>query len=100
MSKKLYVGNLPFTMTEDQLHSLFSAHGKVAGTKLITDKYSGQSRGFGFVEMENDAEAVTAIEQVTKTPIEGRNPVVNEARPMEEKRPSGGRFGGTKKNRW
>lgn len=100
MSKKLYVGNLPFNMTEDQLHSLFSAHGKVTSTKLITDKYSGQSRGFGFVEMENDAEAAVVIETVSKMSVEGRNPVVNEARPMKERRPSGGRFGGVKRSKW
>ncbi|MCK5534032.1 RNA-binding protein [bacterium] len=96
MSKKLYVGNLPFKMTEDELHSLFSGHGQVTSARIITDKYSGRSKGFGFVEMENDTEAAAAIEAVSKNPIDGRTLVVNEARPMEERRPGGGgkRFGG------
>ena len=106
MSKKLYVGNLPFSMTEDQLHALFSGYGKVLSTHLVTDRFSGQSRGFGFVEMENEQEAAEAMDKVKQTPFEGRNLVVNEARPMKERRPGGGggggggRFGGRKKRRW
>ena len=61
MGKKLFAGNLPFTLTEDALHSLFSAQGKVTSTKLISDKFSGQSKGFGFIEMDDDKEAEQAI---------------------------------------
>ena len=85
MSKKLFVGNLPFYMTEDQLQALFVEHGKVSSTNLIMDKYSGQSRGFGFIEMDDDAAAEAAVTKLNNSLINGRNIVVNEARPMKER---------------
>lgn len=91
MSKRLYVGGLPFSVTDDQLNAHFAAHGAVTSAKVITDKFSGQSRGFGFVEMSNDAEATAAIEKLNGSDMEGRKLTVNEARPMEKR--SGG-FGG------
>ena len=93
MAKKLYVGSLPYDTTEDQLHSMFTAHGQVTSAKLITDKYTGQSKGFGFVEMTNDNEAAAAIQKLNGTNLGTRQIVVNEARPMEE-RGKGGGFGG------
>ena len=93
MSKKLYVGGLPFDTTEGQIQTLFAAHGQVTSVKLITDKYSGQSRGFGFVEMPNDTEAMDAIQKLNGTAVGSRQITVNEARPMEDRGSSGG-FGG------
>jgi RNA recognition motif-containing protein len=84
MSKKIYVGNLPFSMTEDSLHSLFEAEGQVTKTNLIMDRYSGRSRGFGFVEMTNDEEATAAIDKLNNYEADGRKLVVNEARPMNK----------------
>ena len=91
MSKRIYVGGLPFKTTEEELNGLFGTYGAVTSAKLITDKYSGQSRGFGFVEMPNDAEADAAMEKLNGADFGGRKLTVNEARPME-KRPGG--FGG------
>ena len=93
MEKRLYVGNLPFDLSEDQLHELFSAHGQVASTKLITDFNTGRSRGFGFVEMRTEEEAQAAIDKLNKSKVGEREIVVNEARPRPE-RPSGNRGGG------
>ncbi|HVO32783.1 MAG TPA: RNA-binding protein [Elusimicrobiota bacterium] len=92
MEKRLYVGNLPFDLSEDQLHELFSAHGQVANTKLITDFNTGRSRGFGFVEMRTEEDAQAAIEKMNKAKVGEREIVVNEARPRPE-RPSGNRGG-------
>lgn len=93
MGKRLYVGNLPFDVTEDQLHSQFTACGQVVSTKLITDKFTGKSKGFGFVEMSSDEEAQAAIQKLNGSTIGTRQIVVNEARPMEEHGGRGG-FGG------
>ena len=93
MSKRLYVGGLPFKTTEEELNTLFTGHGAVTSAKLITDKFTGQSRGFGFVEMSNDAEATAAIEKLNGSDFGGRKLTVNEARPMEP-RPRGAGFGG------
>lgn len=93
MAKKLYVGNLSFDMTEEQLHELFQKEGEIVSAKLITDKFSGRSRGFGFVEMNNDEEASAAITKLNDLEVNGRKLVVNEARPME-KRSTGSGFGG------
>ena len=93
MEKRLYVGNLPFDTSEDELHQLFSAHGQIVSAKLITDMETGRSRGFGFVEMANDEEAQAAIAQLNGTEVEGRSLVVNESRPKQE----GGGGGGFKK---
>jgi cold-inducible RNA-binding protein len=90
MAKRLYVGNLPFDVSEDQLHELFSAHGQVASTKLITDFNTGRSRGFGFVEMSSDDEAKAAVEKMNKTKVGDRELVVNEARPRPERSGSNG----------
>ncbi len=82
--KKLYVGGLPFKTGDDELNSLFTNYGKVASAKVIKDKFSGRSRGFGFVEMEDDNEATNAIAKLNGTEYEGRKLIVNEARPMTE----------------
>lgn len=83
MPKKLYVGSLPYSITEAQLQGLFAAYGKVVSVKIITDKFTGQSRGFGFVEMENDGDAQKVITALHGTPYGGRTLVVNEARPQQ-----------------
>lgn len=93
MAKKLYVGNLSYDTTEEQLSELFQKEGEVVSATLITDKFSGRSRGFGFVEMSNDDQANAAIEKLNGTEIGGRKLVVNEARPMEKRENRGG-FGG------
>src|SRR5258708_346576 len=92
MEKRLYVGNLPFDTTEDDLHQLFSAHGQIVSTKLITDMETGRSRGFGFVEMSTEDEAKAAIEKMNKAKVGDRELTVNEARPRPEK--TGGSRGG------
>ena len=101
MSKRLYVGSLPFDVTEDQLHQMFAACGSVASAKLITDKFSGQSKGFGFVEMTNDTEAQAAIQSMNGKAVGSRSIVVNEARPMEDRGPGKGfgKGGGSFKRR-
>ena len=87
MAKKLYVGNLPYEATEDELKNIFAQAGAVETANIITDKFSGRSKGFGFIEMSDDAEAQKAIETLNGTEIGGRSIVVNEARPMEERKP-------------
>ncbi len=82
MGKRLYVGNLPFALTEQELQTLFNPHGQVANTKLITDKYSGRSKGFGFVEMSSDDEAQTAVDKMNGSDVGGRRIIVDNARPM------------------
>ena len=91
---KLYVGGLPFATTDDELKELFAAHGTVTSASVITDKFSGRSRGFGFVEMENDAEGQAAIQALNGTQFGGRTVTVSEARPMREKSDFGGGHGG------
>ncbi len=91
MSKKLYVGNLSYSMDSRELESLFAAHGSVASANVITDRDTGRSKGFGFVEMGSDQEAKAAISALHGKDIDGRSLTVNEARPREER--SGG-FGG------
>lgn len=102
--KKLYVGGLPFKTGDDELNSLFANYGKVISAKVIKDKFSGRSRGFGFVEMEDDNEALAAIAKLNGSEYEGRKLVVNEARPMTElkqKRSSQRNWRGKKKfNSW
>ncbi len=94
MAKKLYVGNLSYGTTADSLKDAFSKVGAVVSANVITDKMTGRSRGFGFVEME-DADAASAVEKMHGTELDGRNLTVHEARPMTDKPPrrSGG-FGG------
>ena len=85
MSKKLYVGNLPYSVNDQKLNELFSEIGEVISAKVITDYDSGRSKGFGFVEMSNDEDAQKAISQIDGTEIDGRNLKVNEAKPREER---------------
>ena len=92
MEKRLYVGNLPFDTTEDDLHQLFSVHGQIVSAKLITDMETGRSRGFGFVEMSTEDEAKAAIEKMNKSKVGDRELTVNEARPRPER--TGGAGGG------
>ncbi len=89
MASKLYVGSLPYSTTDEQLSELFSQHGSVASARVITDKFTGRSRGFGFVEMSTDEEAQRAIESLNGTQLEQRTLVVNEARPLEKRSSSG-----------
>ena len=93
MGTKLYVGGLPYSTTEQQLSELFSQQGSVTSAKVITDKFTGQSRGFGFVEMSTTEEAQKAISALNGTQLDGRPLTVNEAKP-QEKRTGGGGFGG------
>lgn len=79
MGDRLYVSGLPYAVTEDQLHELFSQHGTVASARIITDRFSGRSRGFGFVEMGSEAEAQAAMEALDGTELQGRMLKVNEA---------------------
>jgi len=81
MAKKLYVGNLPYQTTDEDLSQAFGAHGSVTSATIITDKFSGRSKGFGFVEMSSDDEAQAAIDALNGQDFGGRNIVVNEARP-------------------
>ena len=87
MSKRLYVGGLSYNTTEDSLKQGFSQAGSVTSATIITDKFSGRSKGFGFVEMESDEEADKAIEMFNGKEFEGRTLTVNEARPMKERQP-------------
>jgi cold-inducible RNA-binding protein len=93
--KKLYVGNLPFSATEDTLHEFFSQSGvNPSAVNLIRDRFTGQSRGFAFVEISNDEEADRAVNSLNGQNFGGRNLVVNEARPQEQRGGGGGRGGG------
>lgn len=108
MGKKIYVGNLPFTATSESLSEVFSAFGTVDSSKIITDRDTGRSKGFGFVEMNDSAAADTAIAQLHGSDLGGRSLTVNEARPMEKReRGFGGNRGGNRDrdnrqstNRW
>jgi len=82
MTKKLYVGNISFSATEDELRDLFQQAGEVESVKIITDNYSGRSRGFGFVEMAQEADAEKAKEMFNGYSLQNRNLIVNEARPQ------------------
>ena len=93
MNNKLFVGGLPYSTTSDELKSHFSAAGNVTSAQVITDKFSGRSKGFGFVEMSSDEEADKAIEMFNGTDFGGRQLAVNEARPKTEGGSRGG-FGG------
>ncbi len=91
--KKLYVGGLPYSTTDAELNELFSKYGAVTSATVLMDKFSGKSRGFGFVEMSDDAEAQKAIESLDGTDFGGRKIVVNEARPLGDRKPGGFRGG-------
>jgi len=84
LNKKLYVGNLPYSTTDDSLKEIFSEVGAVESAVVITDRQSGRSKGFGFVEMSSESEAQTAIETLDGRDIEGRNLKVSEAHPPRE----------------
>ena len=101
MGRKLYVGNLPYTAIEQGLSDKFAAYGTVESAKLITDRETGRSKGFGFIEMASDSEAQAAIEKVNGTDYDGRPMKVNEARPQEKRSGGGGRGGyGGGGNHW
>jgi RNA recognition motif-containing protein len=94
MAKNIYVGNLTWECTADDLLALFQEHGSVSRAQVITDRETGRSRGFGFVEMDDDAEAQKAIEALNGTDYRGRPLTVNEARPREERSGGANRGGG------
>ena len=96
MGNKLYVGNLPYTFRDEDLQQAFAAHGTVTSAKVMMERDTGRSKGFGFVEMGSDAEAQAAINGMNGQQYGGRGLVVNEARPMEARPPrtGGGGFGG------
>jgi len=83
VSKKLFVGSLPWAVNDDGLKKAFSPYGSVVSATVVVDRRSGRSKGFGFVEMENDSEAKAAIEALNGSELNGRNIVVNEAKPKE-----------------
>ncbi|MFQ5540139.1 MAG: RNA recognition motif domain-containing protein [Candidatus Binatia bacterium] len=102
MGNKLYVGGLPFAVTDGQLEEIFREHGTVESARVISDKFTGRSRGFGFVEMSSSEEAQKAIDALNGTQLEGRTLTVNEARPQEQRSGGGrgrGRSGGGR-DRW
>lgn len=90
----IYIGNLSFNTTEDQIRQAFTAFGEVSTVNIITDKYSGESKGFGFVEMGSKSEAIAAISGLNGQEIDGRSVKVNEAKPREQ----GNRGGGNRKS--
>ncbi|MDH4450190.1 MAG: RNA-binding protein [Rhodoferax sp.] len=94
MGNKLYVGNLPYSFRDEDLQQAFSQHGSVSSAKVMMERDTGRSKGFGFVEMGSDAEAQTAINAMNGQQFGGRGLVVNEARPMEPRPPRSGGFGG------
>ncbi|HVX62091.1 MAG TPA: RNA-binding protein [Pirellulales bacterium] len=95
MSKKLYVGNLSYSVTSSSLEELFSPFGEVRSAQVIEDRDTGRSKGFGFVEMTNDNAALEAIQALNEKEHDGRNLTVNEARPREDRGGGGGRgYGG------
>jgi RNA recognition motif-containing protein len=94
MSMKLYVGNLPHQMTEEQLNTLFSEAGNVSSAKIINDRQTGQPRGFGFVEMETNLEGQKAISMLNGRSVDGRPLAVNEAKPQQKGSFGGGGRGG------
>ncbi len=97
MGNKLYVGNLPYSVRDSDLEQSFGQFGAVTSAKVMMERDTGRSKGFGFVEMASDAEALAAVEGMNGQPLGGRSLVVNEARPMEARRPprsGGGGFGG------
>ncbi len=94
MGNKLYVGNLPYSFRDEDLQQAFAAHGSVSSAKVMMERDTGRSKGFGFVEMGSDAEAQAAIAAMNGQQFGGRGLVVNEARPMEPRAPRSGGFGG------
>ncbi len=89
-NNKLYVGGLPYSVTDDRLQEIFLPHGTVESARVITDRMTGRSRGFGFVEMSSQAEAEEATKNLNGTDLEGRSLTVNEAKPQQERSGGGG----------
>lgn len=81
----IYIGNLPYSISEDELRDLFASHGEVSSANIIIDKDSGRSKGFGFIEMPNKDQGESAIKAINETDVQGRNVRVNEARPRTER---------------
>jgi len=100
MSKRLFVGGLPYSVNDSKLEEMFSAVGIVSSATVITDRETGQSKGFGFVEFEKDADADEAIKKLNDTEVDGRRIVVNVARPREERPRFDNRGGGGGGGRW
>ena len=98
MGNKLYVGGLPYAVTDARLEEIFGTHGTVESANVIADKFTGQSRGFGFVEMSSSSEAQKAIEALNGTQLDGRTLTVNEAKPKARRDGGGDRDAG--RNRW
>ncbi len=98
MAKKLFVGGLSYGTTDSQLEEYFSQIGKVVSAKVITDKYSGQGKGFGFVEMSTDEEAKNAISKLSGSTLDNRKIIVNEARPQVDRGRDDRNF--SRRNRW
>src|SRR5271163_4100775 len=98
MAMKLYVGGLAYSVTEQELEALFAEHGKVTSSAVIKDRDSGQSKGFGFIEMSDDTEAKAAMAALNGKEVSGRSIIVNEARPQEDRRSGGGGGGGFRKS--
>jgi RNA recognition motif-containing protein len=100
MAKKIYVGNLSFQITETELNDLFAEIGQVESVQIITDRDTGRSKGFGFVQMVDDAAAEKAIAQLNGKEVGGRNLTVNEAKPMQKRDFGGSRGGGGGRRRY
>jgi cold-inducible RNA-binding protein len=98
--KNIFVGNLSFGATEDSVRSMFEAYGAIDRVSIVTDRDTGQARGFGFVEMTNDAEGDRAISELNGRDLDGRAINVNEARPKAERGNSGGGSGGQRRSRY
>jgi RNA recognition motif-containing protein len=94
VGNRLYVGNLAYSVTDDSLQSAFAAHGSVTSAKVMMDRDSGRSKGFGFVEMATDAQAQDAIRAMNGVSLDGRALTVNEAKPREDRGGGGGGYGG------
>jgi len=94
MAKRLFIGGLPYSTTEEELKEMFSKVGELESASIITDKYTGNSKGFGFIEYKNDADADKAIETLNNTELGGRRINVAEAKPMERRDDRRGGFGG------
>ena len=100
MSRKLFVGNLPYSVTSERLQEAFSQFGTVSSSKVIVDRETGRSRGFAFLEMETDDQGAAAMQAMNGALLDGRNLTVNEARPREERAPAGGGRGGYGERRY
>lgn len=100
MAKRLFVGGLSYSVTQAQLEELFSQTGKIASCNLITDRFSGQSKGFAFVEMTTEEEAKEAITKFNNFELDGRKIVVNEAKPREDRNRPNQNRGNFRSNRW